>query len=339
MRPYSALNPLPSPLAPACARKTAWRWAAWLAWVLCLSAASPLVAQGKFNAKNSSTTPVIGPDGVTRMSKVVGRVEIVYKGTVLSTAKNTFAADGIFSLGILTVPDVGAGGTATITVRVWDVTSGATYASASTTGEVTFDISGLVTEPPSFPALADFFPGLALCSGGVFASNGGATVEEGGAPLTFDLSAVHPYTCCNSTLSGQSASVLTNLFPGSLRFGTLSGVLPILIYAPPAHVYGYDGFTYPVGPGRCYPYSFAITISPSPERSRPALAAAASADKVVPKLRGLNGHRYRVERSADLMAWGLAGEVTGNFSEVDLSPFIAPDDQAQFFRASDLTPQ
>lgn len=126
MLPDPAPNPLPSPLAPACARKTAWRWALWLSCVFCLVAALPLTAQGTFFARNDSTTLVLREDG-TKMPKVVGRVEIVFQGIVLSTAKNTFAADGIFVLGPITVPGVGAGGTATITVRVWDSSVGAAF--------------------------------------------------------------------------------------------------------------------------------------------------------------------------------------------------------------------
>lgn len=57
-------------------------------------------AQGTFNGKNTSTSPVLGADGL-KLSKVTGRVEILVGGTVLSTAKNTFAADGIFSLGVI----------------------------------------------------------------------------------------------------------------------------------------------------------------------------------------------------------------------------------------------
>ncbi len=64
--------------------------------------------------------------------------------------------------------------------------------------------------------------------------------------------------------------------------------------------------------------------------------AESTCGKVIPKLRGLDGHRYRIEKSADLSVWTSAGEVTGNFSEVDLSPFLAPGDRAQFVRATEI---
>lgn len=121
-------------------------------------------AQGTFNGKNTSTSPVLGADGL-RLSKVTGRVEILVGGTVLSTAKNTFAADGIFSLGVITVPGAAAGSTASVTVRAWDTSAGATYAAAFASGSgfasSTFDVVGLATGTTPPPAM-DNFTGLKL---------------------------------------------------------------------------------------------------------------------------------------------------------------------------------
>ena len=331
-----ALNPLPSSLAPACARRPVWRWAAWLTCVLCFVAALPLAAQGTFSAKNDSTTLVLRGDG-TKLSKAVGRVEIVYQGKVLNTAKNNFAADGIFSLGVMTVPGVGAGGTATITVRVWDSSVGATYEAAFFSGganAATFDVVGLATGTTPPPGMFDFFKGLTLGLNWC-AHLDWFTVQEG-ASIEFTLPD-------QGTYNGRHASVFTNFFTGTGQPhpGTFSGILPNVTYRPAPRSYHPDSFTYlfPLGLGFDFCLVPAgITVLPAPERSGPALVSDVSGGKVVPKLRGLNGHRYRVERSSDLRAWDLAGEVTGNFTEVDLSPFLTLGDQAQYLRASDLTP-
>lgn len=125
-------------------------------------------AQGTFNGKNTSTSPVFGEDGLTKLSKTVGRVEILVGGTVLNTAKNTFAADGIFSLGVLTVP--GSTTSASVTVRAWDSSVGATYDAAVAAGHgyasSTFDVNGLATGSTPPPAM-DNFAGLTLTAGQV----------------------------------------------------------------------------------------------------------------------------------------------------------------------------
>jgi hypothetical protein len=125
-------------------------------------------AQGTFNGKNTSTSPVLGADGL-KLSKVTGRVEILVGGTVLSTAKNTFAADGIFSLGVITT-SVAGGGTASVTVRAWDSAVGATYDAAVAAGKgfasSTFDVAGLATGSTPPPGM-DNFKGLTLSAGSV----------------------------------------------------------------------------------------------------------------------------------------------------------------------------
>jgi hypothetical protein len=125
-------------------------------------------AQGTFNAKNTSTSPVLGADGL-KLSKATGRVEILVGGTLVPLAKNTFAADGIFSLGVVTT-GVASGGTASVTVRAWDTGAGATYADAVAAGRgfatATFDVAGLgggLVTPPGM----DNFKGFTLSSAGV----------------------------------------------------------------------------------------------------------------------------------------------------------------------------
>ena len=117
-------------------------------------------AQGTFNGKNTSTSPLLGADGL-KLSKATGRVEILVGGTVLSTAKNTLAADGIFSLGVITVPNAASGSTVAVTVRAWDTSAGATYTAAFVANNggfaaTTFNVEGLATGSTPPPAMANF---------------------------------------------------------------------------------------------------------------------------------------------------------------------------------------
>jgi len=125
-------------------------------------------AQGTFNGKNSgSTSPLLAADG-TKLSVATGRFEILAGNTLLSTAKNTLTAAGIFGAGVLTVPNVAAGGTASITVRAWDTAFGATYDAAVAGGKgfasSTFDVVGLGGGLATPPAM-DNFKGLTLSAG------------------------------------------------------------------------------------------------------------------------------------------------------------------------------
>lgn len=299
-----------------------------------------LAAQGTFNAKNSgSFSPVLSQDGVTKLSKLFGRVEILYKGKLLSTAKNTFAADGIFSLGALTIPDVIPGGSAEITIRVWDSRGGATFAFAAASGygvgASTFVVAGL-GGPSAPPAPMDNFRGLTIGGSGFIITQARVLVDEDASgPVEWLLCGTQSFGGeCEGYLGVSSASIARS------TLGTFSGRDCAIIFHPFPHVYGWDYFQFPLCSERFIEtQGGGIYIRPSPERSGPALVAEVrGAAKVVPKLRGLADHRYRVEKSTDLSAWELAGEVTGNNSEVDLSPLLVPDGRAQFFRATDLTP-
>lgn len=79
---------------------------------------------------------------------------------MLSTAKNTLAVDGVFTAGVLTVPGVAAGGTATVIVRAWDTGAGATFALAQAAGfgfgASTFQVTGLGGDLSPPPALDNF---------------------------------------------------------------------------------------------------------------------------------------------------------------------------------------
>ncbi|MEI6356866.1 MAG: hypothetical protein WCP53_07155, partial [Verrucomicrobiota bacterium] len=144
-----------------------------------------IVVGGTFNAKNSSAlSPLLSPDG-SRLPVTSGRVELLFNDTVLNTVEKTLVIDGVFSLGVLTVPGVAAGGNASITVRAWDTRAGATYALAQAAGSgfgsATFSVGGLgggLTAPPAM----ENFKGIRLSSGittvaGTFNAKNSATAS------------------------------------------------------------------------------------------------------------------------------------------------------------------
>ncbi len=119
--------------------------------------------------------------------------------------------------------------------------------------------------------------------------------------------------------------------------GALAYVSNRLAYVPLPRTYGTDAVYYQVDGTGCFGTGIGtavvfLDIQPSPARLKPTLFIASGK----PGLFALDGHRYRIEKSADLSAWASAGEVTGNFSEVDLSPFLSPGDRAQFVRATEI---
>lgn len=88
------------------------------------------------------SAPVYEPDGKTLVPAGDGRVEILYKGNLVVAAPggsivivadgtgNRFAAAGLFALGVLNVPGTVSGDTVTLVVRVWDRSTGLTFATA-----------------------------------------------------------------------------------------------------------------------------------------------------------------------------------------------------------------
>ena len=293
-------------------------------------------AQGNFNASNSVRSLILAPNG-SRLSKAIGRVDVLYKGAVLSTAKNTFSGDGIFGLGVLTVPGVGSGGSAEITVRAWDSTVGKTFplasANGSPAGSVTFTVSGLATGANPPPGM-DNFRGFTLGSPTILTQAFVSVDENVPGPVLWLL--------CRPGWGGECEGILgvPSVSLAHSTLGTFSGRDCQIVFNPFPNRYGSEGFLFPLcGDQWAESQSGSISIRPAPERSMPALVVVSSQGKTIPKLRGLNARRYRIERSADLTAWNASGEVVGNFSEVDLSPFLPPDDRAQFFRAIDVTTQ
>jgi uncharacterized repeat protein (TIGR02543 family) len=135
-----------------------------------LTGSIPLRADGGFSAKNSFGVAdrryILDADGVTPLSKSFGRFEILSGGARISAVADgtgsTFYADGLFALGIVTIPGTTAGSSATVVVRAWDNRFGATYADAVASGAHFGEFQCLVTglgegiSPPSPDAFLAF---------------------------------------------------------------------------------------------------------------------------------------------------------------------------------------
>ena len=177
-------------------------------------------------------------------------------------------------------------------------------------------------------------------------------IEEGQA-VHVDYASDYP------SLSDLASIIQYNLIPVKpidgyrlgLSLGTLHGVvypnpfgtgpqeLAPYTYLPNPHIYGTDLIYYPIGrqnsEGAVRSGAIAVTIQPSVARSGPTLFLSAP---MKPALLGLNARQYRIDRSADLKTWEPAGNVTGNYSTVDLSSFVTAGASAHFLRATDITP-
>ncbi len=139
-------------------------------------AAASVLAQGAIdfsNIKTAGRPRIFDRDGTTGIAganflvdilvrnPATGNYEGVTKAGIAYTgvAPLTGANAGLFSGGVLEVPFLIPGASADVMVRAWDVTSGATYASAGWKGEVSFSIAALggAGSPPTLPAvLANF---------------------------------------------------------------------------------------------------------------------------------------------------------------------------------------
>ena len=310
------------------------RWMSWFGLLLVLGTPWNSAAAGWFNAKNSTATRVFGEDGVTPLSKANGRIEILYDGVVLNTAKNTFAIAGIFSFGLLIVPDVSSG-PVTITLRVWDAEQGATFddvtANHGSYAVQQFSVDLVTVGGATLPNVLDGFHGIALSRGGCF------TIS----PPTIRLTVTEDSAADIQAFVNPSFQVPVDCLTGDRCFtasrGSISGVMPNLRYTPNRYEYGAtDSFTYPYasscGPGRILGV-VSITIKPAPARLKPTLLVSASG---TPSLFGLANHRYRIQTSADLQSWKNAIQVIGTYPPVELS-YFKPSESAQFFRAIDIT--
>ena len=138
-------------------------------------------AQGAFSGKNLGGNGVFGEDGVTALSKLTGKVELLDGATVLATG--SLVKDGFFALGTIT-DSVATTATATITVHVWDSSVGATFAAASAAkhGYLSVDVKGVALATGTTPPISLVDAGFA---GGALAK--GSVVPE---PSTYALAAL-----------------------------------------------------------------------------------------------------------------------------------------------------
>jgi hypothetical protein len=137
---------------------------------LAVAATASVMAQGQFTASTASGAKpkIFGVDGVTGIG-AGNLVEILVNGTSIGApfAPLTGANAGLFlKPGGSTVTVAGVpSGNVSITVRAWDTSTGATFASALTSGSVTFNhtLSDSTATPPGLPsALAVSMPSFKL---------------------------------------------------------------------------------------------------------------------------------------------------------------------------------
>lgn len=140
---------------------------------LAVAATASVMAQGQFTASTATGAKpkIFGTDGVTGIG--AGHlIEILVNGNSIgnSFAPLTGANAGLFlrpaAAGGSTVTVAGSpSGSVSITVRAWDTSTGATFASALTSGSVTFNhtLSDSTAQPPGLPtALAATMPSFKL---------------------------------------------------------------------------------------------------------------------------------------------------------------------------------
>jgi hypothetical protein len=149
--------------------------------VASLVVASSAFAQGTFTLSNLNTPgrPLIyDRDGVTPIAGANFLVDVLVKnptsGNFEAVLRNgaafsgvaplTGANAGLFNASGMSVPFIAPGAGAEMMVRAWDVTSGATFASALYKGDVTFTVAALggAGTPPSLPATLANFTSFAL---------------------------------------------------------------------------------------------------------------------------------------------------------------------------------
>jgi len=144
-----------------------------IAGAVAIAASASVMAQGQFTASNATGAKpkIFGVDGVTGITGAGYLVEILAKvggaNVVVVPAFNvtlTGANAGLFSKGVQSVAGV-ASGPVDLTVRAWDVSTGATFAAATTSGSVTFShvLSDPSAVPPGVPtAIGSTMPSFSL---------------------------------------------------------------------------------------------------------------------------------------------------------------------------------
>jgi hypothetical protein len=105
-------------------------------------------ADGQFTVLNVGQ-PIFDVDGTTKLAKANGRFEVLFGSSVVSLpgdgSGTAFAGNGLISSGADTyvIPGANVGDTPTVTLRAWDVTTGATYATATHKGSTSFALDPL----------------------------------------------------------------------------------------------------------------------------------------------------------------------------------------------------
>lgn len=133
---------------------------------------SAFAQDGTFSASNiigGVRQYIYDTDGSTTLAKANGAVEFLDGNTVLGTGVYSFLSNGLFSAGTISDPGK-AGQTVAITIEVWDKTTGADYATASTTPgghylpaqTVSITLGGAGTPPATPAALTGFTGGKLL---------------------------------------------------------------------------------------------------------------------------------------------------------------------------------
>lgn len=149
----------------------------WLTLVLLWQTA---LGQGLVNLNNNFTPPgatakalILDANGQP-LAKALGSVEILDPS--LNVIKSGhLAALGMFFLGVVEIPETVPGGNGTITIRVWDNTTGATYESATARSSALVTLVGLGGAGFPIPSLGMIgnFTGLSfqcLCPPGWYTS-------------------------------------------------------------------------------------------------------------------------------------------------------------------------
>lgn len=152
--------------------------------VVALIAASSALAQGTINFSSVAVTgrPRITANGANVGGSTIS-VEILAKapgaasyaavqkvnndgslGAFTPINPLSGANAGLFSGGTVSVPGVAGGAAASVIVRAWDNTTGATFDAASLKGSVAFDVAALggAGVPPSTPAIMAGYTGITL---------------------------------------------------------------------------------------------------------------------------------------------------------------------------------
>ena len=307
------------------------------------------------------TIYIYQPSGEKVGPPYVAQLYLLKDDWVAISKPATFSSSGGFNGGNLTIPGDYGGKAVTFQVRVWNGEAFANYdlaRRAASVGESEPFTETLVTPPERPQGLLNLKsfrlwtgPSCNFLPTTVYDQ---ITIHEGESiPVHVDVG-----DCADFQYRDVSALIAYNQNPTGpiidklpgLSLGTLHGVRnPFdgsqfeeapFTYVSSTNFYGTDyiyseiccGF----GGQRNYgSRAIAVTIQPSEARQQPTLFIPAP-KKVA--LLGLNGRRYRIDRSFDLESWTQAATLTGNYSTVDLTKYVInKGTSTQFLRATDVT--